>query len=98
MADAEAIGRLVSLALRSGISVEEIVSQLKGIGGAEPTFHNGSLIQSIPDAIAQVLERHVGEVQVGSQDINSVNCPVCGATMPDEKCPVCPACGWTKCT
>jgi ribonucleoside-diphosphate reductase alpha chain len=98
MADAEAIGRLTSLALRSGISVEEIVSQLKGIGGSEPTFHNGSLIQSIPDAIAQVLERHVGEVQVGSQDLNSVTCPVCGATMPDEKCPVCPACGWTKCT
>jgi len=23
---------------------------------------------------------------------------LCGTTMPDEKCPVCPECGWTKCT
>jgi ribonucleoside-diphosphate reductase alpha chain len=98
MADAEAIGRLTSLALRSGIPTEEIVSQLKGIGGSEPTFHNGSLIQSIPDAIAQVLERHVGEVRDGKIDLNAVSCPVCGATIPDEKCPVCPACGWTRCT
>ena len=34
LADAEAIGRLISLALRSGISTEEVVNQLKGIGGA----------------------------------------------------------------
>lgn len=98
MADAEAIGRLTSLALRSGISTEDIVSQLKGIGGAEPTFHNGALIQSIPDAIAQVLEKHSDPVQTGGQDINSVTCPMCGASIPDEKCPVCPVCGWTKCT
>jgi len=97
MADAEAIGRLTSLALRSGISIDEIVSQLKGIGGSEPTFHNGALIQSIPDAIAQVLERHIGQVNVNSQDLNTLNCPWCGAAIPDEKCPVCPACGWTKC-
>lgn len=98
MADAEAIGRLTSLALRSGIKAEEIISQLKGIGGSEPTFHNGMLIQSIPDAIAHVLEKQVGEVMVKRQDISSISCPLCGAEMPDEKCPVCPACGWTKCT
>ncbi len=98
MADAEAIGRLTSLALRSGISPDEIVSQLKGIGGSEPTFHNGSLIQSIPDAIAQVLERYTGEVSVNQQDLNTITCPQCGASLPDEKCPVCPACAWTKCT
>jgi ribonucleoside-diphosphate reductase alpha chain len=84
--------------LRSGISCDEIVSQLKGIGGSEPTFHNGSLIQSIPDAIAQVLEKHTGEVAINTQDLNVVSCPVCGATIPDEKCPVCPACAWTKCS
>ena len=98
MADAEAIGRLTSLALRSGISAEEVVSQLKGIGGSEPTFHNGSLIQSIPDAIALALERHTGEVQVGKHDLNTISCPFCAASLPDEKCPVCPSCGWTRCT
>jgi ribonucleoside-diphosphate reductase alpha chain len=98
MADAEAIGRLTSLALRSGIPAEEIVTQLKGIGGSEPTFHNGALIQSIPDAISHVLEKDTGRVQANHQDLGSVTCPMCGTTMPDEKCPVCPECGWTKCT
>ena len=98
MADAEAIGRLTSLALRSGISANQVVNQLKGIGGSEPTFHNGSLVQSIPDAIAQVLERQVGKVNVKKQDLNTITCPICGAMLPDEKCPVCPNCAWTKCT
>ena len=98
MADAEGIGRLTSLALRSGIPADEVVSQLKGIGGSEPTFHNGHLVQSIPDAIAFVLEKYTGEVAVKNQDLNSVTCPQCGATLQDEKCPVCPACGWTKCS
>lgn len=97
MADAEAIGRLTSLALRSGITASEVVSQLKGIGGSEPTFHNGSLIQSIPDAIAQALEKHIGEVAVSNQDINSITCPMCGTSLPDEKCPTCPNCAWTRC-
>jgi ribonucleoside-diphosphate reductase alpha chain len=98
MADAEAIGRLTSLALRSGIPAEEIVNQLKGIGGSEPTYHNGALIQSIPDAIAQMLEKHTGEVRINMQDLTSVTCPICGAKIPDEKCPVCPSCAWTKCS
>ena len=97
MADAEAIGRLASLALRSGIKTEEVINQLKGIGGAEPTFHNGNLIQSIPDAIAQVLERYTGEVKINRQDLNSMNCPLCSTSLLDEKCPTCPECGWSKC-
>ncbi len=97
MADAEAIGRLISLALRSGISTEEVVNQLKGIGGAEPIFSNGQLIQSIPDAIAKVLETHVGKVNTRHQDINSLQCPICGSSITDEKCPTCANCGWSKC-
>jgi ribonucleoside-diphosphate reductase alpha chain len=97
MADAEAIGRLISLALRSGISTEEVVNQLKGIGGAEPIFSNGQLIQSIPDAIAKVLETHVGKVNTHHQDHNALNCPICGSSIRDEKCPTCANCGWSKC-
>jgi ribonucleoside-diphosphate reductase alpha chain len=97
MADAEAIGRLISLALRSGISTEEVVNQLKGIGGAEPIFSNGQLIQSIPDAIAKVLETHVGSVNTKHQDINAIHCPICGNALADEKCPTCANCGWSKC-
>ena len=68
MADAEALGRLISTALRSGVEAEEVIAQLKGIGGSEPIFTEGGLIQSIPDAIAKILEKHLGEVRHNTQD------------------------------
>ena len=98
MADAEAIGRLVSLALRSGVDPKELVAQLKGIGGSEPIFTDGGLVHSIPDAIAKVLERHFGGVKSPARDVNQLACRQCGATLPDEKCPTCPNCGWSKCS
>jgi ribonucleoside-diphosphate reductase alpha chain len=97
MADAEALGRLISTALRSGVEAEEVITQLKGIGGSEPIFTEGGLIQSIPDAIAKVLEKHFGEVKTSAKDFYTVRCKICGALLPDEKCPVCINCGWSKC-
>ena len=97
MADAEALGRLISTALRSGVEAEEVITQLKGIGGSEPIFTEGGLIQSIPDAIAKVLEKHFGEVKTSAKDFYTVRCKICGALLPDEKCPVCSNCGWSKC-
>jgi len=62
MADTEAICRLISLALRSGIGVDKIIEQLVGIGGSSPVnFPEGGLIMSIPDAIAKVLNKHFGD-------------------------------------
>ena len=98
MADAEALGRLISLALRSGVEPQEVIYQIKGIGGADPIFTDGGLVQSIPDAIAKVLERHLGEVKENPKDFFKNVCRMCGATMPDEKCPTCPNCGWNKCS
>jgi ribonucleoside-diphosphate reductase alpha chain len=98
MADAEAIGRLISLALRSGVAPKELVSQLKGIGGSEPVFTEGGLVTSIPDAVARVLERHFGDTKNGSRDMSQSKCKQCGATLPDEKCAVCANCGWSRCS
>jgi len=98
MADAEAIGRLVSLSLRSGVDPVEVVNQLKGIGGSEPIFTEGGLVTSIPDAIAKVLERHFGSGKGTARDPYQSACRQCGATLPDEKCPTCPNCGWNKCS
>jgi ribonucleoside-diphosphate reductase alpha chain len=98
MADAEALGRLISLALRSGVEPKEVINQLKGIGGSEPIFTEGGLVQSIPDAIAKVLERHLGEIKKNPKDFFKTSCKVCGATLPDEKCPTCPNCGWNRCS
>jgi ribonucleoside-diphosphate reductase alpha chain len=63
-AKAEAICRLISLALRSGVDPEEVISQLKGIRGPTPTWmEDGRMILSLPDGIAQILEKHVAKEQ-----------------------------------
>jgi len=107
MADAEATGRLVSLALRSGIGVEDVVEQLEGIGGSSPVFSDGKLVMSIPDAIATVLKRHfvsVGNASVRGpakrpMDLNLERCPDCGdrALAFEQGCMTCRSCGYSKC-
>jgi ribonucleoside-diphosphate reductase alpha chain len=56
-AQSEAMCRLISLCLRSGLDPATIVKQLKGIGGPNPVWDNGELILSAPDAIGRALER-----------------------------------------
>jgi len=53
----EAIGRLVSLALRGGIDIKVVVEQLKGIRCPSPSWDKGKKIFSCADAIARVLEK-----------------------------------------
>lgn len=60
-AQAEAISRLISLSLRSGMDVNEIIKQLKGISGPNPVWESGQLILSTPDAIGKALEQHLKE-------------------------------------
>jgi ribonucleoside-diphosphate reductase alpha chain len=100
-AKAEAIGRLVSLALRSGVSVADIVGQLKGIGGENPVFQKKGLLLSIPDAVSWVLENRYLQGQTVHDDTGSLNhpqCPDCGADLVfEEGCHVCKGCGYTKC-
>lgn len=50
----EALGRLVSLALRSGIEVSEVSKQLIGIT-CHPFYDNGTQILSAPDAVGKIL-------------------------------------------
>ncbi|MCA9401944.1 MAG: vitamin B12-dependent ribonucleotide reductase, partial [Candidatus Omnitrophica bacterium] len=52
----EAIGRLISLAMRSGIDREVVVEQLRGIRCPAPAWNKGKRILSCADAISQVLE------------------------------------------
>lgn len=100
-AKTEAIGRLVSLALRSGVGVEKIIEQLKGIGGEHPVFQNGGLVLSIPDAISRVLEnRYMQDKKVTGrkESLSGQTCPECGETISfEEGCMTCHFCGYTKC-
>ena len=60
-AQSEAISRLISLALRSGIAPNAIIKQLKGISGPNPTWEDGRLILSTPDAIGKALDDYLNE-------------------------------------
>ena len=55
MADAEAMGRLISLALRSGIPLMEIHKQLRGISSDRAVGLGPHKVLSVPDAIGIAL-------------------------------------------
>ncbi len=59
MADAEAMGRLISLALRSGIPIMEVHRQLRGISSDRAVGLGPNKVLSVPDAIGIALERVV---------------------------------------
>jgi ribonucleoside-diphosphate reductase alpha chain len=103
-AKTEAIGRLISLALRSGVDVEEIIHQVKGIGGEHAVFQKGGRVLSIPDAIGRVLEKRYMKgtgTTNGKKPVATLTgelCPECGGTVAHEEgCMKCHLCGYTKC-
>ena len=57
----EAVSRMVSLALRSGVSIDAIIKQVKGIRCPSPAWGEGGSILSCPDAIGRALERYMKE-------------------------------------
>lgn len=66
MSQLEAIGRLLSLALRSGINVSSIIEQLRGIRCPSPSWEKGGRIFSCSDAIARVVEKQL--IKAKSED------------------------------
>jgi ribonucleoside-diphosphate reductase alpha chain len=66
-AQSEGICRLISLGLRSGVAVSEIIKQIKGIRSTEVAFSDGEMIYSLPDAIGKVLEKHMNKNQLKLQ-------------------------------
>ncbi len=58
---AEAIGRLISIALQKGVPVEEVAQTLIGITGSRPVWNDGILVKSVPDGIGQLLLQEFGK-------------------------------------
>ncbi len=107
-AQLEAISRLTSLALRSGIDVDSIVKHLRGIRCPSIAWEQGHAILSCADAIASVLEKYIREKTTINPNTPSQNpemvkswagqCPECGGPLIyQEGCNICLACGFTKC-
>jgi len=92
---AEAIGRLISLALRSGVDPREVIKQLKGIRCPAPTWHQGKPIRSCADAVAQALERasngEPGESVNHESGTTIQNSPIRHSSF--DFAPECPECG-----
>ncbi len=73
MADAEAMGRLISLALRSGIPIREVHRQLRGIASDKAIGIGPNKVLSVPDAIGIALEKWMREKQGVQQDLLGVS-------------------------
>jgi len=101
MSQLEAIGRLLSLALRSGIETGSIIEQLRGIRCPSPSWEKGGRIFSCSDAIARVIERRLVKTKVkenGNTDPEPLSSPGSNTVVAVKKkaasvVGVCPDCG-----
>jgi ribonucleoside-diphosphate reductase alpha chain len=104
----EAIGRLISLALRAGVDTESILKQLKGIRCPKPAFNQGDKVLSCSDAIQIAIQRFIdngaSSVQLSLDALNDglwgrcPECPECGAMLEmQEGCLKCRSCGYSEC-
>ncbi|MGI9078758.1 MAG: vitamin B12-dependent ribonucleotide reductase [Gemmatimonadaceae bacterium] len=69
MADVEAMGRLISLALRSGIPIMELHRQLRGIASDRPMGLGPNKVLSVPDAIGIAIEQWWRDKQGVQQEL-----------------------------
>jgi ribonucleoside-diphosphate reductase alpha chain len=115
MAVAEALGRLISLTLRlpSPLSpqrrLEEVISQLSRIGGAQPMGFGAGKILSLPDALARTLAEHIGQIKPEGTPPSGPKleerrrigdlCKECGQAtfVYEEGCKKCLSCGFNEC-
>ncbi len=110
-ADAEAIGRLISLALRmpSPLSPEQrlqkVIEELNGIGGSRTVGFGADRVRSLPDGIAHALREDLADPaasplgeQLGLLPGADL-CPVCGhaSFVHEEGCQKCYSCGHSEC-
>jgi len=96
----EAIGRLVSLAWRSGVQARQAVKQLVGITCHKPAGFGDNRVTSCADAVAKAIMMHVIEHDEEREKHSQVGgaCPECGGAVEHEGgCCVCHACGYSEC-
>jgi ribonucleoside-diphosphate reductase alpha chain len=92
----EAIGRLVSLAFRSGVEPEDIIRQLKGISCHAPVWYAEGKILSCSDAVAKAIEWHLqekGKIKVEMDRTKEERSTVLKKYIPIFLRGACPECG-----
>ena len=98
----EAIGRMVSLAWRSGVQARQVMKQLLGISCHVPSGFGDNRVLSCADAVAKAIQAHmVAKGYDANLDVQAPErgaCPECGGIVEHEGgCAVCRVCGYSEC-
>jgi ribonucleoside-diphosphate reductase alpha chain len=98
----EAIGRMVSLAWRSGVQAKQVIKQLQGISCHSPSGFGDNKILSCADAVAKAIQSHMAangyETVHEKVALARGACPDCGGIVEHEGgCMVCRLCGYSEC-
>ncbi|HIJ97356.1 MAG TPA: vitamin B12-dependent ribonucleotide reductase [Desulfuromonadales bacterium] len=99
----EAIGRMVSLAWRSGVQARQVVKQLLGISCHCPSGFGDNRVTSCADAVAKAIQNHMLDKGYDIDADTVVRhergaCPECGGIVEHEGgCSVCHVCGYSEC-
>lgn len=103
MADAEAIGRLISLSLRipskypAKAVAESIADQLSGIGGADSVGFGNNRVRSLADGVAKVIREHIRVDGKKQENINDGTLKLLATQqelpLNTKKGDLCPECG-----
>jgi ribonucleoside-diphosphate reductase alpha chain len=100
----EAIGRMVSLAWRSGIDTRQVIKQLSDISCHSQSGFGENRVRSCADAVAKAIQLHLSSRGCGEQGTVTRSallkgaCPECGGIIEHEGgCAVCHGCGYSEC-
>jgi ribonucleoside-diphosphate reductase alpha chain len=102
----EAVGRLISIAIRSGIDIESVKKQVEGIRCITCIADDETHVLSCPDAMGKAIDFYLNgsnkfDLGVTNGPRSIMICPEdgCGGIMePEGGCYVCRNCGFSKCS
>jgi ribonucleoside-diphosphate reductase alpha chain len=98
----EALGRIVSLAWRSGVHPKQVVRQLQDISCHSPAGFGENRVLSCSDAVSRAIRNHMSAngyaEKVGKRPLFKGACHECGGRIePEGGCYVCRSCGFNGC-
>src|SRR5690606_9856299 len=97
----EGEARLISLALRNGVSMEEVLDQLESVVCPKAVASKKTNAKSCSDAVAKTIRKYINlkKGNVKDKKGNTLKCPNCEAELTSQEgCVTCKHCGWSQCS